>query len=325
MAYGTLKVDKIEYSDGTNPDKDVDVADLVDAAPLSSPAFTGTPTAPTFGASTTAQIATIEYVDTEVAGVDLSAKADLTGDTFTGGVNLADGIKLTLGDGAGNDYNPGSYEVYENNDLYLKSNAGHMRHQVPASQGVLLEGPTGSLAKFIEGGACELYHADIKKLESTSAGVTVTGTVDATGAITSSGTVTSSAGVLGVGDALLAGNQTWTGVQIGDIHDASTAAGTNPASWQLDFGDGNNQKVTVDPLNDFSANAPTGLTAGQSGSIFITQPSSGATCNTGWNAYYKWPAGTQPSLTQTNSATDRLDYVVTSGTSVHVVLTADVK
>ncbi len=318
--YGNLKANNLIYNldDGAG-DIAIPLSHVGSKAPIDSPVFTGIPIAPTSGAGTTAQIATIDYVDTEVAGVDLSAKADLTGDTFTGGVNLADGIKLTLGDGAGNDYNPGSYEVYEDNDLYLKSNAGHMRHQVPASHSVLLEGPTGSLAKFIEGGACELYHDDDLILETTSTGVDVTGTIDATGAITSS------AGVLGVGDAVLANDQTWTGVQIGDIHDASTAAGTSPASWQLDFSEGNNQKVTVDPLNDFSANAPTGLTAGQSGSIFITQPSSGATCNTGWNPYYKWPAGTAPSLTQTNSATDRLDYVVTSGTSVHVVLTADVK
>lgn len=50
-----------------------------------SPAFTGTPTAPTATNGTnTTQIATTEFVETRVGGVDLTTKADLASPTFTG-------------------------------------------------------------------------------------------------------------------------------------------------------------------------------------------------------------------------------------------------
>ena len=103
----------------------------------------------------------------------------------TNNIHLGSTDKIYFGDGAGNDWNPGSYEIYENNDLYIKSNGGHMRHQLAVSgTGVLLEGPTGSLAKFIEGGACELYHDDKKKLETTADGVTITGNLIVNGTTT---------------------------------------------------------------------------------------------------------------------------------------------
>ncbi len=315
MAYGTLKVDKIEYSDGTNPDKDVDVADLVDAAPLSSPAFTGTPTAPTFGASTTAQIATIEYVDTEVAGVDLSAKADLDSPDLTG-VPTAPTAAATV-----NSTQIATTAYVQTGYLQLDPASG-------GGQTLTSDLQLDNASKFIlsETNANGSHYLSFKAPDSVTATVDFTlpdGAGDVDQVLKTDGS--SALSWATVGDAVLANDQTWTGVQIGDVYDATTDAGTSPASWQLDFGNGNNQKLIVDPANDFSANAPTGLTAGQSGSIFITQPSSGATCNTGWSAYYKWPAGTQPGLTQTNGAVDRLDYVVTSASSVHVVLTADVK
>ena len=84
MAYGTIKADKIQY-DASGTDTDVNVSDLMVKAPLASPAFTGTPTAPTAGASVnTTQLATTEYVTTAVAG-----KADLADPNFTGTINGA--------------------------------------------------------------------------------------------------------------------------------------------------------------------------------------------------------------------------------------------
>ena len=43
-----------------------------------------------------------------------------------------------------------------------------------------VEGSSETLAKFIDDGAVELYHDNSKKFETTSAGITVTGTVTAT-------------------------------------------------------------------------------------------------------------------------------------------------
>lgn len=259
-----------------------------------------------------------------------TSKADLAGDTFTGGVNLADGIKLTLGD-AGNNYNPGSYEIYEDNDLYIKSNAGHMRHQVPAGLGVLLEGPTGSLAKFIEGGACELYYDDVKKLESTSAGVNVTGTVDATGAITSSSTITSagditsSAGVLGVGDAVLANDQTWTGAQGGAIVDYDGATGgSNPsvaATTDIDFSLGNNFYLDLADATVSSVTA-SNVTAGQSGSIIVRGHATNQLA--GWSSDFKGSGGTfAPTFTADAAKYDRVDYFIHGANDIQVVWTGN--
>ena len=105
---------------------------------------------------------------------DKKLETTTSGVTVTGDLEVTNNVKLGDTDkiyfGADDDY-----EMYQDNDLYLKSNGGHMRHQAAAGVGVLLEGPTGSLAKFIEGGNCELYYDDVKKLETTSSGVTVTG------------------------------------------------------------------------------------------------------------------------------------------------------
>ena len=93
-----------------------------------------------------------------------------------GGINLANGKKITLGDGGGDDYDPGDYEIYHDGGLYIKSNGGHIR--LKASTGgssVLIEGDSCSLAKFINAGACELNYNDNKKFETTDTGVTVTG------------------------------------------------------------------------------------------------------------------------------------------------------
>tara|TARA_B100001250_G_C19806632_1_gene793619 strand:+ start:675 stop:1775 length:1101 start_codon:yes stop_codon:yes gene_type:complete len=178
MAYGNLKADNLIFADSTNNNVDtvVPLAHVAGKASLASPAFTGTPTAPTAGTSVnTTQLATTEYVTTAVAAVDLSAKADLVGANFTGDVDIAQGDKLTLG---------GNYEIYEvsgSSELRIESLAGHMRHKVPASQSVLIEGPTGSIAQFTEGGACELYHDDIKRLSTTNVAVDVTGILTVSG------------------------------------------------------------------------------------------------------------------------------------------------
>lgn len=80
MAYGKIKADKIVYDNGTS-DVEVDVSALAGAgstAPTNSPAFTGTPTAPTAASGTnTTQIATTEFVQGELPSV-------LVSPTFTG-------------------------------------------------------------------------------------------------------------------------------------------------------------------------------------------------------------------------------------------------
>ena len=74
-------------------------------------------------------------------------------------------------------------------DLRLRSNGTHGYVENTSGNSLILKGNTISvrnqsdneqLAKFINGGAVELYHNDSKKIETTSTGVTVTGLLSAT-------------------------------------------------------------------------------------------------------------------------------------------------
>jgi hypothetical protein len=77
MAYGKIKADAI-IRDNSGSDEEVTMSSLVAKAGLASPAFTGTPTAPTAGTSTdTTQIATTAYVKAQ-------AYATLASPTLTG-------------------------------------------------------------------------------------------------------------------------------------------------------------------------------------------------------------------------------------------------
>ena len=90
MAYGKIKADAI-IRDNSGSDEEVTMASLAAKAGLASPAFTGTPPAPTAAADTnTTQIATTAYVQTEISGF-----APLASPTFTGTVTLPSGTVAT--------------------------------------------------------------------------------------------------------------------------------------------------------------------------------------------------------------------------------------
>lgn len=67
---------------------------------------------------------------------------------------------------------------------------------------------------------------------------------------------------------------------------------------------------------------PTGLVAGQSGSIFIVQDATGSR-TLAYGSYWDFSAGVAPTLTTTANAVDRIDYIVRSSTSIHAVMTAN--
>ena len=66
--------------------------------------------------------------------------------------------------------------------------------------------------------------------------------------------------------------------------------------------------------------APTNAVAGQSGSIFLVQDSTGSR-TTGWHNNWKFAGGTVPTLTTTANAVDRVDYICKSSTEIHAVAT----
>jgi hypothetical protein len=92
MAYGKIKADTLVYDNGGS-DVEITVDTIPNKAGLASPAFTGTPTAPTASSGTnTTQIATTAFVDAAVP--DISGKADLASPTFTGTVTIPAGASI---------------------------------------------------------------------------------------------------------------------------------------------------------------------------------------------------------------------------------------
>ena len=117
----------------------------------------------------------------------------------------------------------------------------------------------------------------------------------------------------GVGDALLATAQNWTAGQRGEITALTSAATVTP-----DMADSNHFSCTM--AHNITFANPSNLTAGQTGSIFLTQDGTGSR-TASWGSYWDWAAGTAPTLTTTAAAVDRIDYVVRSATSINAVAT----
>ena len=105
----------------------------------------------------------------------------------------------------------------------------------------------------------------------------------------------------------------WTAGQSGAI-DALTSA----ATITIDMANGNNFSVTLAHNTTFAN--PSNDTAGQSGSIFITQDGTGSR-TASWGTDWEFAGGTAPTLTTTAAASDRIDYVIKSGTSIQAVAT----
>lgn len=117
--------------------------------------------------------------------------------------------------------------------------------------------------------------------------------------------------------AVLAATQTFTAAQRGSV-----VALTDGATITPDFSAGNNFSVTLGG-NRTLAN-PTNLTAGQAGTIVVTQDGTGSR-TLAYGSNWKFPGGTAPTLTTTASAVDVIAYYVESATRITARLIADVK
>ena len=94
------------------------------------------------------------------------------------------------------------------------------------------------------------------------------------------------------------------------------------ATVTFDFGASCHHKVTL--TQNATLAAPTNQVVGQSGSIFITQPSSG-NYTVAYNAAFKFAGGSTPTASTSSDAVDRIDYVVFSSNVIHAVMSLDVK
>ena len=110
-------------------------------------------------------------------------------------------------------------------------------------------------------------------------------------------------------------NQSFSVAQRGTITALTDASTITP-----NFNNANNFSVTLGG-NRTLAN-PSNLTAGQSGSIFISQDGTGSR-TLAYGSQYDFIGGTAPTLSTAASAVDRIDYVVRTSTSIHCVFTAN--
>tara|TARA_R100000388_G_scaffold31842_1_gene24961 strand:- start:68 stop:703 length:636 start_codon:yes stop_codon:yes gene_type:complete len=125
-------------------------------------------------------------------------------------------------------------------------------------------------------------------------------------------------------------NQTFSKAQRGSI---TTQNATTGGAITLDMANNNyfilSNNAGAGTLGSDNSGAytlanPSNLTAGQSGSIFVTQDGTGGrTLSYGSN--FDFAGGTAPTLSTAAGAVDRIDYVVLSSSSIHAVATLDVK
>ena len=106
---------------------------------------------------------------------------------------------------------------------------------------------------------------------------------------------------------------TWTAGQRGEI-----TALSDGSTITIDMADSNNFSVTLGGNRTFAN--PSNDTAGQCGSIFITQDGTGSR-TASWGSDWDFAGGTAPTLTTTAAAVDRVDYVIKDSTNIHAVAT----
>jgi hypothetical protein len=204
------------------------------------------------------------------------------------------------------------YEIHNNSSgaITVNSSGGNLVATVPA--GIT----TVCTCILITGTTAASWDADIQGFTST---VPVaqggTGAATLTGVIKGNGTSAFTAATAGTDYAGIDTAQTFTKGQRGEITVLTDGATITP-----DLADSNNYSVTLGG-NRTLAN-PTNTTAGQSGSIFVSQDGTGSR-TLAYGTNWDFAGGTAPTLSTAASSIDRIDYVVRTATSIHAVFTAN--
>ena len=99
-----------------------------------------------------------------------------------------------------------------------------------------------------------------------------------------------------------------------DIKDLGNATGT----VVLDLNENSNFSITL--TGNLTLANPTSLTAGTSGSIFLTQDGTGSR-TASFGTSFDFIGGEAPTLTTAASSVDRLDYIVLDSSNIHTVAT----
>ena len=146
-----------------------------------------------------------------------------------------------------------------------------------------------------QNGSVSLYHDNSKKIETTSSGVTVTGTVAATA-------------ITGDGSGL-------TGIAVGLTTEALVKTNGQTASLDLSKDD---HKVTA------TGTVTINVTGGSEGDSHSLRIENSGTANVGFSTYFKFPSGATPSLPSTGGAISLISFTVhkAGSTGIATVLLA---
>jgi hypothetical protein len=118
----------------------------------------------------------------------------------------------------------------------------------------------------------------------------------------------------------LTGAQTMSGGKRGTV----SALGNSSGTITLDMATANNFSMTLNANSTNTLANPSNQTAGQSGTVVITQDATGSR-TLAYGSNWKFPAGTAPTLTTTANAVDVLAYYVESASRITARLITDVK
>ena len=255
---------------------------------------------------------------------DLSGVLALTGGTMTGNVDFDDNVRARFG--TGDDlqiYHDGNYSYIEDTGtggIVINTDALYIKNASNSE----------ALAYAVENSAVSLYFDNSKKFETTSSGISVTGSGTYTTNVQALNYIANeSNGAHGVFEGKLSGSQTSLIKADGSAAFAGTITAeanavaeintlTSATSITPDFAASCNFTVTLGH-NTTIAN-PSNVTAGQSGSIFLVQDGTGSR-TAAFGSYWDFAGGSAPSLTTSANGVDRIDYIVRSSTSIHAVAT----
>ena len=248
-------------------------------------------------ASNTFAAATIFNEDVTFDGA--TAGRDIVFDRSANALEFADNAKATFGTGA-------DLEIFHdsNDSIINDSGTGSLKLQLGGA----------TKAEVVSGGFTVTGACTATTFSGNGASVTNVDAVTVDG-IDSASFLRSDAADSASGLLTLSGGLALSG-KVG----AGITTSSSGSTITLDFSAKTHHFVQLGHTATFAA--PSNQTVGQSGSIFIQQPSSGNYAAS-FNVAFKFAGGTPPILTTTSAKFDRVDYVVRANNDIHCSFSKD--
>tara|TARA_R100001443_G_scaffold116259_2_gene136206 strand:- start:687 stop:1982 length:1296 start_codon:yes stop_codon:yes gene_type:complete len=289
------------------------------------------------------------------------ASANVVFDKSDNALEFADNVKAEFGTG-------GDLEIFHDaTDSYLQNTTGTLRINNDGTDLVISTdnnihirtNGTEEAVKAIANGTVELYHNNVKKFETTTNGISITGDLrladneeiylgnntdfqlkhdPSVGNIIKSAfcnlVINDTSGTTGAifknsGAVELNHNGSKKfetasgGVSLTGGAAANITALSDASTITVDFATACHHSVTLGGNRTLSG-TNSGSHVGQAGSIFITQDGTGSR-TLAYDSAYKFAGGTAPTLSTAANAIDRLDYIIKASGVIQAVLTLDVK